>query len=265
MIALNPSARAALSLAASLLLNVSLPAAAESELERLKQNTQQWIEASSRLAKEKSDWASERQNLRSSITSLEASVEALEAELRRNRLKTGELQKKLEQTQSLLEKREGVAEMLEKRLFAFESRIVDTAKLAPAPLQRTLAPLLGKTEQEGPPDLSARYQNLVAMASRIDAFNGDIHLVNTVRSFDDGATRSVRILYWGMAVGHAIDEGGNRAWELRPAPGEWIWTPRHEQAERIERLFSVYEKRRDPEYVAAPVTLWEEENEERKD
>lgn len=233
----------------------ALPAARSQDLDRLKQNTDRWIEIRSRTAQEKALWDADKRLLGESIKTLESSRQAVE---QRAAHFESEHRRLAEQTEAAQKTMEGFAtanRFLTDHIRAYEERIQTLAQRLPQPLLDQLQPLLAKIPSEAERETVPapnRLQNVVAIMTLIDEFNNQITLAHTIKTLDNGESIEVRVLYWGLAAAYASDGEGSRAWTLQPDANAWRWREADSDAALIKRLFDVYDKRIDPALVALP-------------
>lgn len=231
---------------------------AENNLERLKSNTERWIEIRNRLAKEQTSWKADREILNTSIETLRSSQESLQSSVAFHK---AEIRKLEEQTQIALDRRKGFEqtnELLAERIGAFEARIKFLATRLPDPLKDRIQSLLIKITSQRDDlvnPLPNRLQNVVAIMTVIDEFNNAVTLSHAIKKLDTGDVIDVRVLYWGITTGYAINATGSKAWLLTPEEDGWKWTPRDDSAVQIKEMFAIYDKRIDPKIVQAPIEL----------
>lgn len=232
------------------------------ELKTLKANTDRWIEVQSRLAREASAWELEKEVLRQSILTLETSRETIRAGAEFHAGEARRLEKDNASAQERLAAMEATQAGLREKIEVFEGRVLALARRLPPPLRDRLQPFLAKVgtgRRDATGNLPVRLQNVVAILTLIDEFNGELNLSHAIREMENGEVVEVRMLFWGLGAGYAMDKTGSRAWVLAPGEDDWEWRPAGEHAAAIGQLFAVYDKRVDPMLVAAPFALEETE------
>lgn len=235
-----------------------VPSTLAGELDTLKSNTDRWIEIRSRLSREQSNWDADKDILKDSIDTLEASKQSLEKDLRLHKLKTQELDQKTTEAEKSLAAFERTNDILLSQITEYEDRVRRLAARLPPPLIERLRSLLLKlpasSDQASVP-VPNRVQNLISILALIDEFNNKLTLSHTIKSLDKGEAIEVRVLYWGLATGYAINATGTQSWILEPGEAEWAWRPADQHTAAIARLFKVYDKSIDPTLVDAPFKM----------
>ncbi|MEM9160540.1 MAG: DUF3450 family protein [Verrucomicrobiota bacterium] len=232
------------------------------ELDTLKKNTEKWIEVRQRLSEEQADWNIEKQILGNGIETLSATRDALADDAVAFRNQRQEVENAAQAANERLQSFQKTDELLLSQLTEYESRILKLEPRLPDPLADKVAQLIAKIPASGAPSdfpLPNRLQNVVAIMTIVDEFNNDLHRANTIKELEDGEVIDVRILYWGLAVGYAINGAGTRAWEISPGPDGWEWKTIDQDALTIKQLFEVYDKTQDPALVGVPIKLDDQE------
>jgi len=247
-----------------LLIYHSAPAQPEQgNLETLKSETDRWLQIEREIASDRLDWRAEREVLESShellileknrsLRELEM-LESANAVYMRNR---DNLENKLQREREARTQLADKIDQIEKRLSHFVLRLPRSFQTA----NQSLSSLLETNEEIGIP---ARVQNIVSLMSRIDQFNNRLTLTREIRQKPDGREVSVKVLYWGLARGFAVNIPGDEAWILKPLPeGGWVWEQNNNLADKIIKLQAIHENDQTPELMELPVALKEhpEEN-----
>jgi hypothetical protein len=63
-------------------------------------------------------------------------------------------------------------------------------------------------------------------------------------------------LYWGLAIGYAVDAANGRAWVIQPSPSGWDWQQRDDIYPEVLELIQSYETETEtPRLIEVPATL----------
>ena len=232
--------------------------AKSNELDTLKRNTERWIETRQRLSEEQAAWEVEKQVLANGIDTLKATRNTLTGDALANADESRKIDEALLDAKARLGRLEDASELLLSQIIKYESRILSILPSLPPPLSEELAPFMAKLPSPGATsDLAPphRLQNVVAITTLIDEFNNDLRLNHAIRELNEGGASEVRILYWGLAAGFAIDGTGTRAWSLAPSESGWIWQASEQEIHNVKKLFEVYDKIEDPVLIGVPIAI----------
>lgn len=227
------------------------------QADELKQQTDRWIGLQRRTADEANQWRADKETLQTSLDVLRKERETLQGKVDANELATGLFQKRLDQAQSELAEHEAAHAALQERSGALEERIRNLTTRLPEPLQAKIGPMLEKLEPregEDAPSAAQRTQTLVSVLSAIDLFNNTLTMTHQLRQVEGGELQDIKVLYWGLATGYAIDARGERAWVLQPGASHWEWLDATDRTDGIKTLFAIYEKQQSPQLVELPVS-----------
>jgi hypothetical protein len=243
----------------SVLLALLVPTTFASTMaEDLKAQADRWIELERRTADEAARWRTDKEVLETSIQVLTREQTGLRTRLDANAVAAELFQSRLAQTESGLREQTDANAALEARCREIEARLLALAPSLPPPLAvkiDTMMKKLSRPAEERAAGAAERAQMVVSILSAIDLFNNTLTLTHELRPAGDGTTIDVKVLYWGLAMGYAVDAPGSQAWLLAPGPQGWTWTPREADAPEIARLFDIYEKRVRPDLVELPVRV----------
>lgn len=228
-------------------------------IKAIEEQTDRWIELETRIARERNQWKTDRQLLKNSIDLLHTENRALQSMLESNQSASKVLLRNLDSLQSTIEENEAGLAALQEPLDRFEARLNSLAPQLPDPLRAEVTSLLAKVKPA--PDKpkvtpSTRVQTLVSVLAAIDKFNNSLTVANSTRPDPNGGEVSVRVLYWGLAAGFALDRANQRAWTVSPTEEGWTWSEANQAYLQIADLFQLYESDvQDPRLVLLPMNL----------
>jgi hypothetical protein len=238
-------------------LTYSRAAGETSPLDASRETLAKWVETQQLMAKEKRDWQEGKQILAGRIDLVKAEIAALETTMKEQRESGSESvtkQHDLTQESASLESAEkGLKEWatgLESSLHTLEPRLPD-------PLRTKLAPLYGRMPKDSTAttvSLAERFQNVVGILNEINKFNGEVGMVNEVRTLASGKPAEVRTIYAGLAQAWYLSAGGE-AGVGRPGPDGWVWTPDNTLAPSVGHAVEILQSKSKPAFVPLPVKI----------
>lgn len=235
-------------------------AAPDGEAEVWKAKADQWIELEQRIASEQSDWLADKEVMEASRTVLQREQAALKARLEANEMAQSLFHRRLQSLEQELAAQAEGRNLLIAGLEREEARIREIHDHLPEPLRERLAPLLLRMGA-GPADqlvsVSERVQTVISILSAVDQFSGTVTLTHHLRRDEAGVERDVEVLYWGLAMGYAVNQTAEQAWLLLPSSEGWTWQAAHAVAPGIRDLIEIHKRKRSPGLVSLPATLRE--------
>ncbi len=215
----------------------------------------EWIKVRLETARIEGDWLSSRPLLESTVNGLKDRADLLEEKRDHLKAKTA---KDREEIDSLKEKNQAAAEDLkatEDRLGALSSKLIELRPMLPPRLSEALElpyrsisnPALGAGD---------RMQLVMTMLNRCALFNHTVTCGEEVLAIEgEQGTKSLEVIYWGLAHAYALDRAAGKAWYGSPGPRGWQWEPRPEAVKSVTRLVAVYNDKADPDFVAVPASV----------
>jgi multidrug efflux pump subunit AcrA (membrane-fusion protein) len=247
------SLRHSLSAAILLLSWGAVPAADPTE--EIQDLTLQWTGLERQRNLLDSNWRSEEPVLeqqlallereRSELTELLEETAQDQDEVEARRLDLLDRQTQLEEEQA----------QLEIELEASIERVQSLYNLLPPPMIAAWEERLPELESDYL-TTSERLQVVLEMLGELDDFHRRIGLHQEVMTMPDGQDYLVRQLYLGLSHGWYVSADGRFAGAGRAGPTGWQWRESAD-AEAIERVISILERRRNAELLALPVELGE--------
>lgn len=233
------------------------PGGSPSPIDASRETLARWVETQQLIAKEKRDWQDGRQILAGRIDLVKAEIAALQASMKEQReagsetvVKQAALGKEsteLEQAQRVLR---DAATDLEGRLQALEPQL-------PEPLRSKVASLYGRMPKDPASttvSVAERFQNVVGILNEANKFNGEITMVNEVRTLSSGKPAEVRTIYAGLGQAWYLSAGGE-AGVGSPGPKGWTWTPDNSLAQPIGHAVDILHSKAKPAFVPLPVKI----------
>jgi Protein of unknown function (DUF3450) len=233
----------------------SARAAEPVDAESLQAQMDRWIALEQRTADEQNEWRADKEVLTASQDVLRQEQEALRVRLQANELASGRFQARLEEARAELAAQEAAHAKLMAGCDGLEGRVRALVPRLPDPLKDKVERLLERLRRpadEEPVSASERTQILVSVLTAIDLFNNTLTLTHHLRDNGAGETVDVKVLYWGLAAGYAIEPTGRQAWVLLPGAAGWGWHDASDHAAEIKAVVDIYEKQRSPEMVMLP-------------
>ncbi len=237
---------------------VGFALSAFANVDAIESDAEKWIELQTRIAEENAKWKAEKELLESSILVLTTEQNSLKESLESNKIASDLYQKNRDRVTSRLEMNGAALGAMIDKMNEYEEKIASIYARLPEPLKKDVASLMKKIPAEidyEPLSVAARIQSLISVLTSIDQFNNALNLTHQIRENSDGKSINVRVLYWGLSVGYAVDGRGEQAWILRPGESGWTWSAANEMAPDVVDLMNVYEKRESPRLISLPANL----------
>jgi len=245
------SIRACAGLLAAVCCTLSL--AQDDPIEDVQSLALQWTSLERQRNVLESDWRSEQPALEQQLALLERErVELSEFldqtataqdEVEERRLELLERQSALEQQQS----------SLERALEAAVLRVQSFHRQLPPPMASAWDVRMLELEAEFL-TTSERLQVLLEMLGDLDDFNRRVSLHEETMTLGDGEEHLVSEVYLGLAQGWYVSANRSYAGVGRPGANGWEWRA-SDEAEAVDRVIAILERRRNVELVALPVEL----------
>ncbi len=216
-----------------------------------------WVETQQLISKEKRDWQQGRELLRSRIAQVKSETEAVQERLKTMRADHATVNASRAETLGETRHLDDVSKTVGQWLAELEQGLRDLKGRLPEPLLQKVEPLYSRMP-ENPGDtkiaIAERFQNAVGILNEINKFNGEITMVNEVRTLASGKPAEVRTVYVGLAQAYFVSAGGE-AGVGRPASDGWQWTAANDLAPRISEVVEVLQNKAKPSFIPLPVKV----------
>lgn len=209
----------------------------------------------SRLQAEKvrlqSEWSWQRELMQSSLASLQEHLRQTEAQ----RVEVAKRVVSQEQgwrdvDASNVSGRKALDE-LSARIKIMSARLRDIRPWLPPRLSQALElPFRTLGDDSLPP--GERLQCLLVMLNRCTQFNHGITFSEEIVTAEDGSSRLMEVLYWGLSHAYAFDRAKGHAYTGYPGAQGWEWQALPDAARHVEQLISTYQDKADPELIELP-------------
>jgi hypothetical protein len=150
-----------------------------------------------------------------------------------------------------------LAEKIRQRLVPLELRLQELGKGFAAPLRKTLEPVFGRMPDDpesSQASLGSRLQNLVAILTEADRFNGRVTLVAEIRDTQAGRVE-VQTLYLGLGGALFVDAAATTAGVGHPGADGWMWEEKPQLAATIRQAVSMYRNEQQADFVRLPLVF----------
>ncbi|WP_411845504.1 DUF3450 family protein [Roseibacillus persicicus] len=258
---------------ASLLLSIAPLAEAQSVAEQhveLRATIEQWMQAVDKSQELENRWALEKSVLEDSIVGLKGMLEQSDADIAtvKARLATADeaSKEKLEQQEKFNEARE----VLRKGLAPVESEVAKVVPLFPdfyvggedgSSKLKAAIESLEKHRQAEPDEkeklsLNGRIQPLVQILTEAERFHGKLWAVTHPLKVGE-VDKQMNVLYFGLSVAYAVDEGGSVALEGKSSEAGWTFTPMsgEEVAKDVLTLYKAADGSGESQMVSLPLSI----------
>jgi uncharacterized coiled-coil protein SlyX len=219
----------------------------------------QWIETEAKLEELEADWAQEEKTLNEISNVIRTEIGILERKLRESREEISQAEAKREELGGKREELKKASEAIENVIAVLEEQIRSFHPIFPDPLRQTIDAFYSRIPEPGEDtelSLSGRMQNVVAVLTAVDKFNGVVTLDNTgFHEYDGGKRVQKKTIYFGLGFAYFIDSHEKYAGIGVPGEESWEWIPKPELIPLIADLISVYENPQKAHFVRLPLEI----------
>jgi septal ring factor EnvC (AmiA/AmiB activator) len=216
-----------------------------------------WVETQQLISKEKRDWQQGRELLRSRIAQVKSETEAVRERLTATRAEHASVDASRAETLGETRRLDDVTKTVGQWLGDHEQGLRDLKGRLPEPLLQKVEPLYSRMPANAADTkiaIAERFQNVVGILNEINKFNGEITMINEVRTLASGKPAEVRTVYVGLAQAYFVSTGGE-AGIGRPAADGWQWTAANDLAPRISEVVEVLQNKAKPSFIPLPVKV----------
>lgn len=216
-----------------------------------------YVDARQAISRELQRWQEQELLLTQTVDLLEQELELLAARSKEYEevatkadLERSELDA---ENQALLD----LSDKIRQRLIPLEIRVKELGKGFAAPLRKTLEPVFARMPEDPEAtqaSLGSRLQNLVAILTEADRFNGRVTLVAEIRDTRDGRVE-VQTLYLGLGGALFVDAAASTAGVGHPGPDGWTWEEKPQLADTIRQAVSMYRNEQQADFVRLPLVF----------
>lgn len=229
------------------------------DFEATRETLHQWIETEAKFEELEADWAGEEKTLKEISHVVISEIEILEEKLKKSEEGISEAEAKREKLGGKREELKKASAAIEDVVADLEGQILSLHPIFPGPLQQTIDAFYSRIpepEEDTELSLSARMQNVVAVLTAVDKFNGVVTLDNTgFHDYEDGKRVQKKTIYFGLGYAYFIDSHKQYAGVGMPSEEGWEWTPRPDLIPLITELISVYENPQKAHFVRLPLEI----------
>lgn len=252
---------------------VAVPSGAQTTAEmhvELRATIEQWMQAVDKSQALESQWTLERSVLEDSIVGLQGMLEqaAIEVATVEGRLATADedSQEKIQQQNDFNEARE----VLRKGLSPVEAEVAKVVPLFPdfyvngedgSSKLRASIEALEKHRQAEPEEkeklgLNGRIQPLVQILTEAERFHGKLWAVTHPLKVGE-VEKQMEVLYFGLSVAYAVDDGATIALEGRSSAQGWTFSEMKDEgiAAKVQTLYQAADGTGESQMVSLPLAL----------
>ena len=230
--------------------------------EELKVTISEWVDTMRQIQEEENEWTRDQEVLINYREGLEKEIESLKVSIADAQTKKdGSDASSLKQT----EERDRYAtakDELSIMVRALEEKMISKLPLIPTPLRTEAKVAQGIEDLERDIKLpvekrsegvSKRLLNLLNLAAEIEKFQQTVVLRQELRSDTDGKEYNMKVLYFGLAVAYAVNDGGTLALVGQPTETDgWKFTEQSDLADEITGLINSTTGDADAAFVELP-------------
>lgn len=219
---------------------------------------EKWIETQRIISQEKRDLALSCQMLNERIALVKREIESLQGKIAEAQAGIAEADKKRAAMVEENEKLKQATDSLKGTVSNLEGRLRHLIVRLPEFLQERIRPLsqrLPYDSEQARQSTSERFQNIVGILNEIDKFNREVSVTSEVRTFEDGRSVEVAVLYLGIGQALYTSSNATVAGTGTATDTEWIWIPNNTAAERIAEAIAVVKNERVASFVQVPIEI----------
>lgn len=233
-------------------------AATANDLAKTTQDTlSKWISVEKTISEDKGEWIAQKEILHSSIEFMKGELTRLEERIETAKTTASAGEKKRAELNETKAKYDSVMAEIKKSVTSYEATVEKLAKGWPAPFLDTVDVFLKRIptrEEADKAALTVRLQNVVAILSQFDKFQGMITKVSDVQEIE-GSSLEVTTLYYGFAYAYFVDAAGAYAGYGYPADGGWTWVADKTLAKDVGELVKIFERSAEARFIALPAKV----------
>ena len=227
-------------------------------IEKVRLDTEKWIEIRNLIAREKQDWALGKEMLNERIELVEREIASLREKIGEAEQSISDADKKRVELVDQNEKLKGASEKLAEIVSELESQTIALNKRLPDPISERIKPLsqsLPENPKETKLSLAQRFQNVIGIINAVDKFNREINRTSEVRTLADGQVAEVTAIYVGLGQAYYIGANGSVAGVGLPGQDGWDWKPADDASAQIADVVSILKNEKVACFVPLPITI----------
>ncbi|MDP0501621.1 MAG: DUF3450 family protein [Verrucomicrobiota bacterium JB022] len=228
-------------------------AAVKQEIDSTRNSISEYVRVRQDIAKARNEWQAEKEIIQRRIDLFEQEKADLQERIATAQERASSAQQVISEKRSQISQLTSATNVVRDKLPDYEAQIAAMIDYLPAPLKRDvekLTPSLGK----GP--VSNRMAVVIGILNQIERFNSQFIITTDLKQTADGQSKSVDVLYLGLAQAYYVDQEGTIAGIGTPAKGGWQWTERNDLAPQIQKAFIYYRGDVKPaEFVELPINV----------
>lgn len=216
--------------------------------EELKVTISEWAETMRQIQEEENEWTRDQEVLVNYREGLEKEIESLKASISDAKTKKdGSDAESLKQTQER-DRYAAAKDELSVMVRAMEEKMIKKLPLIPNPLraEAKVAQAIEDLERDIklPEDkrdegVSKRLLNLLNLTAEIEKFQQTVVLRQELHSDSNGKEYNMQVVYFGLAIAYAVNEGGTLALIGQPTEKDgWKFEERSDLADEITGLIA---------------------------
>lgn len=251
-------------LAAALLLTPCYGQAAPKDPnQQMREDITRWMETMSRIQREESDWTRDREvlanykeGLASEISSLKQSITEAETRKAGADKKSFDLSAERDRyaaSQSELGKRlRTLEQQMSSRLGVFPRPLMEEPKVAQAIADLKVALALPDDKIEE--NVTKRLLNIITLLNEAEKFQQTVHVRPELHKDKSGREFNMRVIYFGLAMGYAVNDDGTLALSGRPSDQGWVFEETPTLAIDIKQLLASTTGDTEAAFIQLPYT-----------
>ena len=244
-------------IAAIAALSQSVSAQEDDPVRRAQDTLTEWVSVEKQISKDKGDWIAQKEVLSSSIEFMKGEISRLDEEIETARKTASAGEKKRAELNEKKESLDAVTAEVKKAVEGYETTILALSKSWPSAFLESVDVFMKRIPTKELADkvqLTVRLQNVVAILTQFDKFQGIITKVTAVQDVG-GVSREVTTLYYGFAYAYFVDAAGEYAGYGYPTEEGWKWEADASLAADALELVTVFDRGVDAHFIGMPAKI----------
>lgn len=218
----------------------------------------EWISLEKQISEEKFEWIEQKEVLENSIEFMETEIASLKDIIKTAEETASAGERKRSELDTEKEKLDSATDDITAAVDSYEAKILELSLTWPNAFREAVDTFLKRIpneEQKKTTPITTRLQNVVAIMSQFDKFQGIVTKDTGIQEVA-GESREVTTLYFGFAYAYYVDGTGEYAGYGYPSSDKgWDWKTDPTIAEDVSQLVAIYDRSIDAQFLGMPAKI----------
>lgn len=218
----------------------------------------EWISLEKQISEEKFEWIEQKEVLENSIEFMETEIDSLEEIIKTAEETASAGERKRAELDEKKETLDAATEDITAAVKSYEAKIQELSLTWPSVFLESVDTFLKRIpseEEEKSTPITTRLQNVVAIMSQFDKFQGIVTKDTGIQEVG-GESREVTTLYFGFAYAYYVDGTGEFAGYGYPANDKgWKWETDPSLSPSVTQLVAVFDRSVDAQFLGLPAKI----------